>query len=202
MSLRVQLLAALAVLLAGMGVGLFGQSEGWFADDADWEQQIHDDVRELLKVLGPPPSLHVDLEREPEFWEAWEPRFERYPEEKQRRLRDALSAYVDLMEAEYGDVLEISLASGDSVVSVMENPSDRVKRSRAAVEERLGELGATLVEQSRGLREDAFRAAPGVAGHGIDEVNYEQLGRRVLQEWAPAARERVIQLTGGDSDQR
>lgn len=202
MSLRVQLITALAILLAGMAVGLYGQSEGWFADDADWEAQIHDDVRELLKVLGPPPELRVDLDREPEFWEAWEPRFERYPPEKQERLRAALLAYVDLMAAEYGDVRAISLASRESVVAVMENPSEEVQRRRVEVRERLGELGVTLVEQAAGLREEAFRAAPGVAGHGIDEIDYAGLAQHVVQEWAPAARERVTRLTGGDAGTR
>lgn len=202
MSLRIQLITALAVLLAGMAIGLFGQSEGWFADDADWEAQIHDDVRELLKVLGPPPELRVDLDREPEFWEAWEPRFDRYPPEKQERLRAALLAYVELMAAEYGDVRAISVASGETVVAVMETPSEEVQRRRAEVLERLGDLGATLVEQASVLREEAFRAAPGVAGHGIDEIDYARLAGHVVHEWAPAARERVLRLTGGDPEAR
>lgn len=197
MSLRAKLLIVLLSLLAGATVAVIARQQNWFPGEADWEAQVASDTEELLKVLGPPPELSVDLDAEPEFWTRWDEHRRAYAEEPRRleQLRGNLMAFVDLMEAEYGDVRAITLADSSEVVSVMESPSRAVREGRRRIVERLGPLGEAIVADAEALREEAFRASPGVAGYDLDAEDFAELGLRVSTEWAPRARERVRRLT-------
>lgn len=183
-------LLLVVLLVAGLAAGW--KLAPWFrglrtVDD----EQVRTDAIDLLQVLRPDGRLPEKLPDE--FWRVWDEQRRHYPPERLADLRRRLHDYLDFVQAEHADAKEI-YATGLRP----ERRSDAAEEARRRVRAAFGEFADTLVAQvdgPTGLREDAYKASPKVAGYDPDLPNYEDVYLDLVQNWFPRARARADELT-------
>lgn len=190
--------AAGALLAAGITLGAVLRSDvvravGRFVprSEASWRETVREDAVSLLAVINPDPRLPEDLASAPEFVEAWRARRGAYSPERLADLAARLEAYLVFLEAEHEDAAEIYRSGIRPDVGT----SEASRAAREGVRSAYGPFAETLLRQGDDLREQAYRASPKTAGYDPYLPDYAEQAR-VLREWLPRARARVVELTG------
>ncbi|MCG3135387.1 MAG: hypothetical protein HMLKMBBP_03037 [Planctomycetes bacterium] len=157
--------------------------------DADWDGQIAKDAGSLLELVRPD-RAGIDLRGQKPFWDAWDARRGRYPDERLAELRARLHAYLDFMEVEHGECAEIYRTG-----MTPDRRSAAADTARAKLKSGFGELGETLVKQADELREEAYRSSPKVAAGFDPAVTDFVRALDDLRKLLPTARRRADELT-------
>jgi hypothetical protein len=188
-TLALVLLLALGMLAGWLARGpILGAFRSTRAVD---DEQVRSDAIDLLQVVRPDENLPAELPAE--FWAVWDAQRRRYPPERLADLRQRLDAYLDFLQAEHADAREI-YRNGLRP----EGRSDAAEEARRRVRAAFGDFARTLEEQvdgPKGLREDAYKASPKVAGFDPELPDYEEVYLDLVQNWFPRARARVDELT-------
>jgi hypothetical protein len=174
------------LFLAGAGIAWIVVRDRVTRGDRE-RVQIEQDALSLAQFLRY--DYRVDAHAEDAAWDKRKPL---YDDAMFARLRETLTAFVDLEVAEYGDAKDVYLSGRRP-----ERPSDAARAAEDRLRAALPSQAEAIVKQFKDdVLEAAYKASPKVGGEvDPDLPKYDEIYDDVVAKFLPEARARVARMT-------